>query len=466
MNQDKSLKMRNKPIGFLITTMSLPAMFSMLVQALYNIVDTYYVGKLDTINDNYITALGYSFPIQMVVLAFSLGVGIGTNVIVAKKLGERNNEEASNVARTGIMMAIIGAVVFFILSFLIVDPFMKFMSDNPRIIEAGSSYLKIILMFSSFSIIEVVLTKILQGMGRMIVPMFAQLIGAITNIILDPLFIFGGLGIPAMGVEGAAIATIIGQVFALIFVLIVIIKTKSEIHLGLRKFKFKMIYVSQIIQIGLPSMIMNVIGSLTNIFLNKILKSHDPQEIANGVLVSYSKLQSFVFMPVFGLNQGGMPILSYNYGANLKDRFMKAQKILYSSSVIIMIIGFVIFQIFPEPLLKIFSPSPELLNMGVGALRKISLAFIPAGIAIITTLTFQALGKGFTALLMSLSRQALLLVPLAYILGEIGGLSLLWYAFPLAEIIVTIIFTILVIRVVHIAFEKKNKETNKMMVNE
>ncbi|MFA7435079.1 MAG: MATE family efflux transporter [Bacilli bacterium] len=458
MNNDKSLKMRTVPVGRLIATMSLPAMFSMLIQALYNIVDTLYVGRIDLTSDDFIRALGYAFPMQIVILAFSLGVGIGTNVMVAKKLGEIKNDEASSIARTGIAMALIGAVIFFVLSFIIVEPYMNYMSDIPRTVEAGTTYLRIVMMFSGFSIVEIVLTKILQGMGRMIVPMIAQIIGAVTNILLDPIFIFGWFGLPALGVTGAAIATVFGQIFALIFVLIILITKKSEIYLGLKKFRFKMVYVSQIIQVGLPSMVMNLVGSMTNIFLNKIIKSHDPTEVANAVLVSYSKLQSFVFMPIFGLNQGAIPILSYNYGANIKERFMKAQKILYISAVSIMIVGFIIFQVFPIELLKIFSPSTELLNMGVYSLRRISIAFIPAGIAIISTATYQALGKGFIALVMSLSRQLLLLIPSAYILGKIGGIDFVWFSFPIAEVIVSTVFTILLVGVVHKAFIQKNKE--------
>lgn len=463
MNLEKSLKMKTVPVGRLIASMSIPAMFSMLVQALYNIVDTLFVGRIDLTSDDFITALGYAFPLQIFILAFSLGVGIGTNVMVAKRLGQRNNDEASNIARTGIIIAIVGAIIFFVLSFIIINPFMNFMSNNQRIIEAGSSYLRIVMMFSAFSIIEIVLTKILQGMGRMIIPMIAQLIGAITNIILDPIFIFGYLGLPALGVSGAAIATVISQFIAMVFVIIVIIKSKTEINLGLKKFKIKLAYIGQILQVGLPSFIMNVIGSLTSVFLNKIVTSHDSTEIANGVLVSYSKLQSFVFMPIFGLNQGAIPILSYNFGANIKERFTKALKILYTSSFIIMVIGFLIFQIFPDLLLKIFSPSQELLNMGIPALRRISLAFIPAGIAIISTATYQALGRGFIAAVMSVSRQLILLVPSAFILGLIGGIDMVWFSYPIAEIIVAVVFTLILIKVVHKEFEKISGQTLKMM---
>ena len=248
-------------------------------------------------------------------------------------------------------MAIVGAIIFFVLRFIIINPFMNFMSNNQRIIEAGSSYLRIVMMFSAFSIIEIVLTKILQGMGRMIIPMIAQLIGAITNIILDPIFIFGYLGLPALGVSGAAIATVISQFIAMVFVIIVIIKSKTEINLGLKKFKIKLAYIGQILQVGLPSFIMNVIGSLTSVFLNKIVTSHDSTEITNGVLVSYSKLQSFVFMPIFGLNQRAIPILSYNFGANIKGDLQSSKNSIY---VFFYNNGYWVFNFpnLPRPLIK------------------------------------------------------------------------------------------------------------------
>lgn len=464
MNNEKSIKMRNKPIGLLIASMSWPAMLSMLVQAIYNVVDTYYVAKIDPSSNDLMTAVGYAFPLQILILALSLGIGIGTNVIIAKKLGERNPSEASNVARTGILMAMISGVFFFLLSFIIVKPFMNFMSDNPVIIEAGVSYLKIVMMFSFFSILEMVYSRILQGMGRMIPPMISQLLGALINIFLDPILISGKYGFPALGVAGAAIATVFAQFISLVFIIIFVYTRKFEISLGIKRFKLQIIYVGQIIKIGLPSMVMNAIGALVNVFLNKILKSHDPTEVANGVLVAFSKLQSFVFMPVFGLNQGGMPILSYNYGANDKKRFMKGYKILTYSALIIMSAGFLIFQIIPGQLLKIFSATDELLEVGIPALRIISLAFIPAAIAIITTMTYQALGKGFTALFMSLGRQAVLLVPLAFILGKIGGLNFIWAAFPIAEIIITVIFYLILRKTIQEAFRsRENNEQTKVL---
>lgn len=457
MNQENSLKMRNKPIGYLIFTMSIPAIFSMFIQALYNVVDTFYVGQLDVANDFNKTALGYAYPIQILVLAVSLGIGIGTNVIVARKLGEKEQDEASNVARTGILLSVGGSIIFFLLSFIIVTPFMNFMSNIEGIRAPGIDYLRIVLMFSTFSIMEITLSKILQGTGQMIIPMISQLLGALTNIILDPLFIFGRLGLPAMGVKGAAIATVIAQGVSLVFVVLVIIFRKQELNFGFKKFKIKMAYVKHIFQVGLPSMVMNVLGAATNIFLNKIVSTHDPYphlEVANGVLVSYTKLQSFVFMPVFGLNQGGLPILSYNFGAREKQRFKHAQKILYITAVLIMVVGTLIFQLFPRQLLGIFSPSNELLELGEIALRIISISFIPAGVAIITTISYQSLGKGLSALLMSLARQALLLVPLAFILGKLGNLNTVWFAFPISEIIVTIIFSVFLVKIVNNSFKQ------------
>ena len=253
-------------MGRLIATMSIPAMFSMLIQALYNVVDSIYVARLDTTNDDMLTAVGYAFPIQILIMAFALGIGIGTNVLAAKKLGERKPDESSQIAQNGIMMAIIAGIFFFIMSFIIIKPFMNLMSNSKNIIENGTAYLRIVTMFSLFIMIEITCNKILQSMGRMIIPMFTQLIGAITNIILDPILIFGWHKIPAMGIRGAAIATVIGQAVAMTFVVIYILTNKFEISLKVKHFRFNGFYVKEIIKVGLPSMIMNAIGSITNIF--------------------------------------------------------------------------------------------------------------------------------------------------------------------------------------------------------
>ncbi|MGD9887250.1 MAG: MATE family efflux transporter [Bacilli bacterium] len=455
MNEPKSLKMRHLPMGRLIASMSIPAMFSMLIQALYNIVDSIYVGRIDLANDNMITAVGYAFPMQLILMGFALGIGIGTNVLVAQKLGEQKPDQASAFAKTGFAMGIIAGIFFILASFVIVKPFMNMMSNSEEITRAGTSYLSIVMLFSMGMFIEMICNKILQGMGRMIVPMITQLIGAIINIILDPIFIFGWLGLPAMGIQGAAIATIIGQFSAMFFVVLYLFKKKFEITLNFKKFTFKKAYVLPIIRVGAPSLIMNSLGSITNVLFNSILKDLNPTETANAVLISYSRLQSFIFMPVFGLNQGGMPILSYNYGANNRTRYYHGMKILMTTAFLIMALGLLIFQLFPKTLLNFFSPSPEMLLMGMPALRIISLSFIFVAFSIISSMALQSIGKGEAALVVSLLRQALVLLPCAYFLGQIGGIDLVWWAFPIAEFIIATISIPVVIVLIKKAFARK-----------
>jgi len=459
MKQEKSMKMKTMPIGRLIAYMSIPAMLSMFIQALYNIVDSYWVGKIDITTDNMITAVGIALPMQILMLAFALGIGIGTNILVSRKLGERRHQEASSVAQTGIVMGIIMGLVFFVLSFIIIVPFFELMSINKDIISHGTSYLRIIMMLSMGMFIEIICNKILQGMGRMIIPMITQLIGALVNIILDPILIFGMFGFPELGFNGAAIATVIAQFTAMLFVVTYIIIKKFEIDLSLKKFRFKKIYVKEITKAGLPVLVMNSIGSLTITALNTILSPLNPNpndSPANAVLTSYFRLQSLIFMPVFGLVQGGMPILSYNYGANDKNRYFKALKILIISALVIMTIGFIIFQLFPVALLSIFSPTEVMLDIGINALKIISVGFLPASISIIITMSFQSIGRGEVALLMSLLRQAVFLIPLSFILGQIGGLDIVWFGFPISEFIVILLFIPIIIISIKRAFQRKS----------
>lgn len=461
MNKPKSLKMRNMPMGRLIASMSIPAMFSMLIQALYNIVDSIYVGRIDITNDNMITAVGYAFPMQLVLMGFALGIGIGTNVLVAQRLGEQKPNEASNFAKTGLAMGIVSGLIFLVASLFVVTPFMNMMSNSDEIANAGSSYLRIVMFFSMGMFIEIICNKILQGMGRMIVPMITQLIGAIINIILDPIFIFGWLGLPAMGIQGAAIATVIGQTSAMLFVVIYMLTQKFELHFNFKKFAFHKSYVVPIIRVGAPSLIMNSLGSVTNVIMNSILKSLNPTETANAVLISFSRLQSFILMPVFGLNQGGMPILSYNYGANNKQRYFHGMKILLVSAIIIMLVGFAIFQFFPKTLLGFFSPSADMLEMGVPALRIISISFVFVGFSIISSMSLQSIGKGEAALMVSLMRQAIVLLPCAYLFGQLGGIGLVWFAFPVAELIIALVS----IPVVIVSIKKAFRSKDELLIN-
>lgn len=446
------------PVGRLLARMSIPAMTSMMIQALYNIVDTFYVSLIDPSSNIMITAVGYVLPMQIIIMAFALGIGIGTTVLVARKLGERNKREASNVAQTGLIMALVSGGVFFVLSFFVSGPFMDLMSDIPDIIYYGQQYLRIVMMFSVFLFIEIVCNKILQGQGRMIVPMITQIIGAVVNIILDPILIFGWFGLPEFGVRGAAIATIIGQCCAMIFVLIYIFTQKMDINLNIRNLKIRGRYIGEIFKTGAPTILINSIGSLTNIALNNILKGIDVEEKANAVLTLYFKIQNFVFMPVFGLNQGGLPILSYNYGSGDKERYMRTFGLMLRSAFIILFIGFIIFQAFPEGLIRIFTSEESTISIGKNAFRIISLSFLPAAFGIILTVTFQSISYGHSALLMSFLRQALLLIPSAFLLGKFLGLKYIWLSFPISEFIVAVVFYPIIRKIINEVFARKKVE--------
>lgn len=442
----------------MLARMSIPAMTSMMIQALYNIVDTFYVSLIDPSSNIMITAVGYALPMQIIIMAFALGIGIGTTVLVARKLGERNKREASNVAQTGLIMALVSGGVFFVLSFFVSGPFMDLMSDIPDIIYYGQQYLRIVMMFSVFLFIEIVCNKILQGQGRMIVPMITQIIGAVVNIILDPILIFGWFGLPEFGVRGAAIATIIGQCCAMIFVLIYIFTQKMDINLNIRNLKIRGRYIGEIFKTGAPTILINSIGSLTNIALNNILKGIDVEEKANAVLTLYFKIQNFVFMPVFGLNQGGLPILSYNYGSGDKERYMRTFGLMLRSAFIILFIGFIIFQAFPEGLIRIFTSEESTISIGKNAFRIISLSFLPAAFGIILTVTFQSISYGHSALLMSFLRQALLLIPSAFLLGKFLGLKYIWLSFPISEFIVAVVFYPIIRKIINEVFARKKVE--------
>lgn len=448
-----SRKLGDQPIGKLLLTMSIPAILSMLVQALYNITDSYFVSK---VGPDALNAVSRSFPLQMIVTAVAIGLGIGINSLIARKKGEGKDNEADQAAKTSILMAIIMGIVFVILGLTISRPFLTFSTENQEVINLGTSYLTIIITFSFFVIIEITLTKILQAVGNMIIPMICQLVGAITNMILDPILIFNF----GLGIKGAAIATIIGQILAFLLALSVFIFKNQEIDISLKNFKIKMEYVKQILVVGLPVTIMNSIGSVTTITLNSILTNYHPSldegDAAVNVLGIYFKLQSFVFMPIFGLTQGGMPILGYNYGANKKSRYIKTVKYILISALSILIIGFIIFQTLSPLLLSIFHPNKEMQEMGPRALRIISLCFIPVGFGIVFANVFQSLGHGFKSLLMTLFRQLIILIPSALLLTTLTGVENIWYAYGIAELMASLLFTPIAIYTINKQFRIKD----------
>lgn len=449
----KSLKLRNMPMGKLIFSMSLPAIFSMLIQALYNIIDTMYVSNYDK-SGNGVVALGYAFIIQTIVLALALGIGIGANILISRRLGEDRIDDASNIARTSLLMSFGVGVVILFCGFFIPNWFMKLSSGVEVVQDYGIEYLEIIMFLSIFMIIEINMSKMLQSMGRMIVPMLSQLVGAIVNIILDPIFIFN-LG---LGIKGAAIATVLGQFAAFMIVLVYVLTHKLDITLNYKNYKFKFVDMEKTFFSGIPTIVMNSLSAIINIVLYALLRKLDPSEQSIGVLSLFFKLQSFVFMPIFGLTQGGLPILSYNFGANLQKRFKKGLMILYVTAMSVMVVGFMLFQFAPNFILSMFTLEVEIMDMGRNALKIMSFLFLTAGLSVISITAFQSIGYGTNALLMSVLRQAGLLIPFAFILSSFMGINGVWLAYPLSESLCTIIFLPILFICYKKAFEKKNKE--------
>jgi len=443
-----SEKMGTMPIGRLLTVMSVPAMLSMFVQSLYNIVDSFFVSKL---GKEAFEAVSIAFPMQLLVLAFAIGVGIGTNSLIARKLGEGKVDEATVTARTGLFLAIINAAIFVVVGLVFSRPFVSMFSDNPEVIALGTTYLTIVTAASAGMFIEILCSKTLQASGNMMIPMISQLIGAILNIILNPLLIFGLLGFPKLGIAGSAISTVIGQLTAMTYVIIMFKVKSHDIHLTLRGLKVKKETVIDIYKVGAPTIVMTAIASVTTTGLNVILMSFS--ETAISILGIYFKLQSFVLMPVFGLTQGAMPMMGYNFGANKKNRFYHTFYLSLSVSFIIMLIGLFIFQVFPDRLLSLFNQNSD---AGIYALRVISLCFVPATFGIIVSTMFQAIGHGFKSLVMSLLRQLVLILPCAFIFGRLFGLQGVWYSYPVAEIVCALIFTPIGFKIIKNEFIRKN----------
>lgn len=421
-------KMGTAPMLKLIISMSLPAVFSMLIQALYNIVDSIFVAQL---GEGALTAVSLAFPVQTLIISVAVGTGVGINSLVSRRLGEKRQEEANSAATHGIILGLLSGIIFAILGFLFTKTFFQAFSDNKAIIDMGYSYTIVVTVLSFGSFIQINVEKALQATGNMIYPMIFQLVGAITNIILDPIMIFGLFGFPRLEVFGAALATVIGQILAMSLSLYVIFKRSHKVHVTFKKFKFNFKTIKDIYAVGLPSMIMQSIASVLIVGLNSILIAFS--DAAVSVLGVYYKLQSFVFMPVFGLTQGVMPIMGYNFGAKNKHRLLSALKIGSVLAIIIMLSGTILFMAIPDKLLMLFNASEQMLELGTKALRTISLCFVPAALGIMFSTLFQALGQGRKSLYISVLRQLVIILPTAYLLSKIG-LNYVWYAFPIAEV--------------------------------
>lgn len=414
----------------LILSMAVPAMFSMLIQALYNIVDSYFVAQ---ISQNALTAVSLAFPIQNLLTAFGVGTGVGVGSLISRRLGERHQQAADSAATHGVILAVITWVFFAVAGALTARPFIALYTQDAEVIAMGETYLTIVT-------VACCVEKMLQATGSMIMPMIIQLVGAVTNIILDPIMIYGLFGFPVMGVAGAAAATVAGQILSMVVGLLILAFGKHAVSFSLRGFRFHGKTVRDIYVVGVPSIVMNAIGTVMTMAMNGILAAFSAAAV--NVFGVYFKLQSFVFMPVFGLTQGLMPIMGYNYGARNKQRVTGAIKTGVIIALIINVVGTIIFELFPGELISIFNATDELLKIGDPALRIIAIHFPIAAVGITLSTLFQATGKGVYSLVQSLLRQLVVLVPAAWLLSKIS-LDAVWFAFPISEtasLIITVVF--------------------------
>ena len=431
--------MGTAPILPLIFSMSLPAMFSMLVQALYNIVDSYFVAQ---VSEKALAAVSLAFPLQNLLIAFAVGTAVGVTSLISRRLGQGLQEEANAAATHGILLAVATWVLFALYGAFFSTPFFHLFETDPEIIQMGDTYISICCIFSFGVFVEICLERTLQATGNMVWPMIFQLIGAVTNIIMDPILIFGWFGLPAMGVAGAAIATVMGQILAMVVAALVVTFGKHDVHVSFRRFRLSWRTIKDIYVVGIPSIVMQSIGTVMTMALNGILSGFSTA--AYTVFGIYFKLQSFVFMPVFGLNQGLLPILGYNYGARNRKRMMTAFRDGCAIALVIMAAGMAVFLAAPQWLLSIFNASAELLEIGIPALRIICTCFLFAALGIVCSTLFQAVGKGVYSLIVSLMRQLAALVPAAWILAQVTQqVVFVWWAFRIAEcvsLVVSLLF--------------------------
>ena len=415
--------------GKLLINMATPMMIAMLVQALYNVVDSIYVSR---ISESAVTALSLAFPIQNLLIGFAVGIGVGVNALLSKSLGQRNQEAANRTAGNGIVLSLLAMVLFVIFGIFFAKPYFAMQSTVAETVEGGTVYTSICCIFSLGIFVEVLGERLLQSTGRTFYTMITQGVGAIANILLDPIFIFGWFGIPAMGIAGAAVATVIGQWIAAILAVIFNLKCNPEIGFGLKYLKLDRRFVAPILTVGVPSIVMNGIGSIMNFGMNQILQGF--AETATGVFGIYFKLQSFFFMPLFGINNATISIIAFNYGAQKPKRITKTLKLSCGASLGIMLVGVAVFQLLPDVLLGMFNPSEEFLTIGRSALRTISLCFPAAAVCIALGASFQALGNGIYSTVISLARQLIVLLPAAWLLSLAGNVNLVWWSFPIAEL--------------------------------
>lgn len=428
----KENKMGVLPVGKLVFSMSLPMMVSMLVQALYNIVDSLFVSQ---INQNAFTGVSLAFPLQNLMIAVGVGTGVGVNANLARALGEKKFEKANKFARHGIFLAVCSYLAFLAVTLCFTKVYFHAQTDVAATIRYGEQYLYIAGGLSVGSFMQIMNERLLQSTGKTVLSMFTQGLGAVINIVLDPILIFGIGPFPKMGVAGAAVATVVGQICGALFGIYLNVTRNHEININMRGFRPEEKFVKSIYAIGVPSIIMASVTSVMTFLLNLILAGFGAlKDTLQSVLGAYFKLQSFIFMPVFGLNNGTVPIISYNYGAGKRTRLVKTIKISALFATSIMLLGLLLMQVFPAQMLDIFKANDEMLRWGVPALRIISVSFIFAGVAIVFSSAFQSLGHPINSMIISIARQLIVLVPAAFLLAKTGNPDMVWWSFPIAEI--------------------------------
>lgn len=429
-NQTQENKMGVMPVGRLLVNMSVPMMASMLVMALYNIVDSMFVAR---VSENALTALSMAFPVQNLMVALAAGLGVGLNAVLSRALGAKDQKSVSRAASNGLFLMLICAAVFMALGATCSRLYFEAQTDIAEIVEGGVVYTSIVTVGSLGLFMQILFERLLQSTGRTVLTMYSQLVGTVINIVLDPVLIFGLLGMPRMGVAGAAVATILGQWVSAAVGLVMCLRKNPEVKLAVKGFRPEGAMIRRILAIGVPSVIMQSIGSVMTFLMNQILIAFSSTAVA--VFGVYFKLQSFVFMPIFGMNNGTVPIVAYNYGARRPDRMTKAVRYSITAAIVIMICGTLLFHTATRQLLGIFDASEEMLRIGVPALRIISLSFPVAGFCIGVGTVFQALGYSIYSMIVSLVRQLFVLIPCAYLIGRVtGDVTMVWYAFVIAEV--------------------------------
>jgi len=434
--QSKSDRMGQEPIIKLLFRLSAPAIVGMIIQAMYNIVDSIYVGRLST---DALSALSISFPVQMVLIAVGVGTGVGTSSLISRLLGQGDNCRANNVAEHVFFIAIIYGIIGGLVGVFFAEDIIKIFTDDPVLIDLGYQYINIILTGSMAVFIPATFNYILRGEGNTFLPMMTMIIGAVLNMIIDPFLIFGLGPFPQLGVAGAAYATIFSRAVGGVFIIFVLFSDKNELTLKLEDFKFDFQIIKEIYNVGIPAMANRLLFSIAVVFINLILGAFSSTAIA--VMGLIFRMQSFFLMMVFGLTQGYLPVVGYNFGHNNPERMKKTILIGNAAALSFGVIGFAVFQLFPEVIIKLFNSDPKLLNIGVSALKRVSLSYFFMVLNIIGVATFQAVGKGMPSFAITFLRQAVFLVPGMYILGEIFGLDAVWYSFPIAELTAFIIMS-------------------------